>query len=111
MLLRISILFLFLLQFSCTSLIASGGNRTNTYTQEDSRSLEQISWDAKITEQVNQIINHSGYRDVYADTIEGVVKLKGSISGKSAETRLLEAIQRLNGVKSVESTLVYNKAN
>lgn len=94
---------LVLLLAACTSMILGGGQQAGVHVQQDDRTLEQVSQDAEITQNVRSLLgSHSA---IAVSTANGIVTLQGSISSQREVQRLISMVYRVNGVQGVESRL------
>ena len=97
-----------LLLSGCTAVVIGGAAAGGYYLGKESRSVEQVAKDAKITASVKTALLRNdtihGW-DINVDTFENVVVLHGSVRNR-AEYRLAEEITAaVKNVKSVDSRL------
>jgi hyperosmotically inducible protein len=97
-----------LLLSGCTAVVIGGAAAGGYYLGKDSRSVEQIAKDAKITASVKTALlrdNTVHGWDINVDTYENVVILHGTVRNRT-EYRLAEEIAvAVKDVKSVDSRL------
>jgi osmotically-inducible protein OsmY len=99
------ILFSFLLSLTgCTSMVMSGGQQAGVHNQYDDRTLEQVSRDADITQDVRSMLG--GNSPVTVSTANGIVTLQGQVSSQREIQRIISKVYRVNGVQDVDSQLV-----
>lgn len=88
---------------ACTSMVMGGGQQAGVYTQPDDRSLEQVSLDAEITQNVRIALGNP--RAISVSTANGIVTLQGSVASERDIQRLVSRVYRVNGVQGVDSRL------
>jgi osmotically-inducible protein OsmY len=91
---------------ACTTMVIGGAQTGNVYDQHDGRTLQQVSDDAAITQQVQDILENNKLVDV--DTSNGIVTLQGTVSSQREVQRIINQAYRIGGVKRVESHLLVN---
>lgn len=112
MLHKISFLILFcsflLLQGCPAPVLIAGAGAGGYYVGKDDRKVGTIVDDASITTSINtQLIGTKGVStfDIDVDTHEGVVTLKGKVSSKRIENKVIKICEETEGVKKVISKL------
>lgn len=88
----------------CTSMVLGGGQQAGIHTQQDDRSLEQVSQDADITQNVREVLGDLA--NVRVSTENGIVTLQGSVASQREMQRVISRVYRVNGVQGVESLLI-----
>ncbi|NNF95715.1 MAG: BON domain-containing protein [Halobacteria archaeon] len=101
---RILLLSFTLLATACTSMVIGGGQTSGVHDQHDSRSLQQVSEDANITQRIQRILENHTLVDV--DTSNGIVTLQGTVTSQREVQRIISQVYRLDGVQRVDSQLV-----
>ncbi len=88
----------------------SGKANERAFPQDVSSSPVDEQLNKKIRDNVSRGWLWNDYEDVAISTVNGVVTLKGSVDDHSDEQKLVEEIQKVEGVKSVKSNLtILNK--
>jgi osmotically-inducible protein OsmY len=85
-------------------MVVGGGQQAGVHDQNDNRTLEQVSQDADITQDVRSILD--GNSAVTVSTANGIVTLQGQVSSQREIQRIISKVYRVNGVQGVESLLV-----
>ena len=99
------ILFSFILSLSgCTSMVIGGGQQAGVHDQNDNRTLESVSQDADITQEVRNVLD--GNSSITVSTVNGIVTLQGQLSSQREIQRIISKVYRINGVQGVDSQLV-----
>jgi hypothetical protein len=100
-----SLMLVFLAGFlaACTAMVAGGGQQAGRYAVEDSRSLEQINQDARITDRVRQRL--ARYPDLLISTYKGVVSVHGMIRRESDIQTIIHIVESVPGVRDVRVRL------
>jgi len=88
----------------CTSMILGGGQQAGVHEQNDNRSLEQVSQDADITQEVRSLLGSDS--TVIVSTANGIVTLQGQVASRREIQRIISKVYRVNGVQGVDSKLV-----
>ena len=88
----------------CTSMVMGGGQQAGVHEQNDNRSLEQVSQDADITQEVRSLLGSDS--TVIVSTANGIVTLQGQVSSQRQMQRIISNVYRVNGVQGVDSKLV-----
>jgi len=87
----------------CTAMVAGGGQQAGRYAVEDSRNLEQIARDARLTEQVRQRL--ARYPDLLISTYKGVVSVHGPIRREADIQTIIHIVESVPGVRDVRVRL------
>lgn len=90
----------------CTSMMLGGGQQAGAHAQPDERSLDQVSRDAEITQNVRDVLGDPS--TIAVSTANGVVTLEGTVASQREIQRLISRVYRVNGVQSVDSQLIVN---
>ncbi len=90
-------------------MVVGGGQTAGRYDQHDDRTLDQVSKDADITQEVQRLL--SQYKTVNADTKNGVVFLQGTAKSKYEVTSIINQIYMIEGVQKVVSYLRIKSPN
>ena len=90
----------------CTSMIMGGGQQAGVHEQNDNRSLEQVSQDADITQEVRSLLGSNS--PVSVSTANGIVTLQGQVASRREIQRIISKVYRVDGVLDVNSQLVAN---
>jgi len=90
---------------ACGSLVATGANRSGTYSKQDSRSLNDVSEDASVTRRVRDVLVTQNIRGVNVTTVAGAVFLTGRVASSRTADTIVAEVRRVRGVSSVESAL------
>jgi osmotically-inducible protein OsmY len=101
---RYIIFSLVLFLSGCTSMVMGGGQQAGVNDQHDGRSLEQVSHDANITQEVRSLLGSNSA--VTVSTADGIVTLQGQVSSQREIQRIISKVYRVNGVQDVDSKLV-----
>ena len=73
------------------------------HDQHDGRTLQQVSDDANITQDVQRTL--SNYSTIDVDTSNGIVTLQGTVRSRDEITRIINQVYIIDGVQRVESYL------
>ena len=104
MMIRYSLFSVLFILTGCTSMVMGGGQQAGVNDYHDGRSLEQVSQDAAITQEVRSLLGNNSA--VTVSTANGVVTLQGQISSRREIQRIISKVYRVNGVHAVDSKLV-----
>lgn len=85
-------------------MVLGGGHQAGVHDQNDNRTLEQVSQDADITQDVRSILG--GNSAVTVSTVNGIVTLQGQVLSQRDIQRIISMVYRVNGVQGVDSQLV-----
>jgi len=88
----------------CTSMVMGGGQQAGMHEHSDGRSLEQVSQDASITQDVRNMLGSNS--PLAVSTANGIVTLQGQVSSQREIQRIISQVYRINGVQGVDSQLV-----
>jgi len=92
---------------ACGSLVATGANRSGTYTEADERNLNDVSEDAAVTRRVREVLINHNIQGVNVTTVGGMVYLTGRVTSSATAEAVITDIRRVRGVSSVDSALRY----
>jgi len=104
MTLRYSLFSVLFFLAGCTSMVMGGGQQAGVHDQYDDRSLEQVSQDADITQEVRSLLG--GNSPIAVSTANGIVTLQGQVSSEREIKRIISEVYRVNGVQGIDSQLL-----
>ena len=106
--LLISVGFSLLMLTGCTAAIIGGAAVGGYQLGKDSRSMEQVATDARITASVKSALIRNETiraRDINVDTFDNTVTLNGHVENRAEYKLAKELAAAIKGVESVDSRL------
>jgi osmotically-inducible protein OsmY len=104
MILRILLLSFTLVATACTSMVIGGGQTGGVHDQHDNRTLQQVSEDADITQDVRSVLGSNS--PITVSTVNGIVTLQGQVSSQREIPRIISKVYQVDGVQRVDSRLL-----